>query len=311
MYRIIRIITEIKSMPRQNAGKLSRELGISRSQFYKDKAALAELGFEFEYSHSRGRFVITRDILLTEDLTLSERLSLIMAFRQLSAAGDHILTYKGLSAARKLAAGLPEPLRESLFDDIVLKEGFGCSGEVMNMLQQAVTESRRVLLTYRKPDLSGPEIHDLDPYHLFFRRRALYVEGYSYTEKGIRMYRLNRIDNVEFTRYLFTVPKEYDFGRRHRNAFSAFPGETTERVAVRFDRRTRPYIEESLWHHSQQIAEEPEGGGIIFTVEIAYPREVMWWSLFWGTGAEIIEPDWLREEAKQEVEKMGERYGDR
>jgi len=41
--------------------------------------------------------------LLRITLSLSERLFLMMAVRQLSASGDYILTYEGLNAARKLA----------------------------------------------------------------------------------------------------------------------------------------------------------------------------------------------------------------
>jgi len=44
-------------------------------------------------------------------------------------------------------------------------------------------------------------------------------------------------------------------------------------------------------------------------VHVAEPREVMWWAFRWGAGAEIMEPDWLREEAKGEVEKMKGIYG--
>ena len=154
-------------------------------------------------------------------------------------------------------------------------------------------------------DKSTPE--ELDPYHLFFKKRALYIEGYSWTENGIRMYRVNRIRGIRFTPMYFSVRGNYDFAIRHRNAFSAFPGEHTEKVAVRFSSKARPYIEESLWHHSQVITRENDGA-IRFEVEVAEPREVMWWTFQWGAEAEVLEPGWLREEAKKEIQKMGSRY---
>ena len=127
-YRLIKLIQEIKCSPRQTVGRLIHNLGISKAQLYKDRKALAELGFEFDYSRPLRRFVVTKDAFLpVEDLTLSERLSLVMAVRQLSAAGDYLLSFEGLNAARKLTADLPGPLRDStqvLFDDLVLKQGF-------------------------------------------------------------------------------------------------------------------------------------------------------------------------------------------
>ena len=310
-YRLIKIIQEIKTTPYQTISHLLKSLAISRAQFYKDRDALAQLGFEFHYDRGKGRFIITKDSYLPiENLTLSERISLLMAVRQLSASGDYLLTYEGLNAARKLTAELPGPLREnaiSLFDDLVLKEGFGCRMEIMEKLQQAMSENRRVILTYQKPEEVDPIEVELDPYHLFFQRRALYVEGYSVNSKAVRMYRLNRIREVKPTPVQCPVREDYDFGLRHKNAFSAFPGETTQRVVVRFSNRVRPYIEESLWHHSQVIT-RGNNGAITLEVAVAEPREVMWWAFQWGADAEIIEPQWLRKQTKKEIGKMVNRY---
>lgn len=83
---------EVKTSPRQTVPFLISKLGISRTQYYKDKDDLKSIGFEYEYSRPQKRFIITADKdLPVNSLTLTERLSLIMAFRQLSASGDHIL----------------------------------------------------------------------------------------------------------------------------------------------------------------------------------------------------------------------------
>ena len=88
-YRLIKIVQEVKTNPYQTIPGLLQTLAISRAQFYKDRDALVGLGFEFHYDRGKGRFVITRDAYLPiENLTLSERISLLMAVRQLSAAGD-------------------------------------------------------------------------------------------------------------------------------------------------------------------------------------------------------------------------------
>jgi len=308
--RLLKIAIEVRSMPYQIPSRLWNGLGISKSQFYKDKKALEELGFEFSYDHKKGAFHVNKDPYLpVEDLTLSERLALVMAFRQLSAAGDYILTFEGFNAAKKLAAELPSPFKESLFQDIVLNEGFGCAYEIMEKLRKAVKDRQRIILSYQIPENDAPVPHEVEPYSLFFKRRSLYLDGYSWTEKGIRMYRLNRIKKVQFTPYGFDkVREDYDFGARHKNAFSVFAGDKTEHVVIRFDRKIRPYIEESLWHHSQNIIKEDEGS-VLFEADVAYPREMMWWAFRWGAGAEILEPDWLRKEAEQTLREMCRLYG--
>jgi len=311
-HRLIQLISNIKSVPYQTVEQLVAAHGISRAQFYKDKAALAGLGFEFFWDRHRHRFVITRDAYFpVENLSLSECLSLLMAVRRLSATGDYFLSFEALNAARKLTADLPEPMREiavSLFDDQVLRKGFGCREDVITKLSRAISEKRRVMLTYQKPSAAQPEREELEPYRLFFLDRSLYVEGYAIVQRDIRMFRLNRILDISFIRINFTVHDDYNFGDRYRNAFSVVGGEDTEKVVVRFAANIRPYIEETLWHHSQVITRENDGV-IRFEVRVAEPREVMWWAFRWGAGAEILEPAWLREEAKKEVEKMVGSYG--
>ncbi len=304
----MKIILEVKTSPHRTVPQMINDLGISKSQFYKDKDVLADLGFVFGYERKLKKLVLHKDSTLpVENLTLSERLALIMALRQLSASGDHTLTYEGLNAAKKLATELPPPFAESMFDDLVLREGFGCPPRIMKDIQKAVEENWRLTLLYQKPEQDEPRQEKMDPYQLFFRRRSLYVEGYSRTEGEIRTYRLSRIKKVEFECRGFAVRDDYDFGKRYRNAFSAFGGEGTEHVAVRFNREARPYIEDSMWHHSQKTTREPDGS-LLFEADVYYPREVMWWAFRKGSGAEILEPDWLREEAKQSIRKMCKIY---
>ena len=312
-HRLIRIVQEIKTHPAQTLGELSKKIGVGKSQFYKDKESLRRLGFDFHFDRGAKRFVVTMDAFLpVENLSLSEIVSLIMAVRQLSAAGDYILTYEGVRAARKLAAGLPQDHRENalaLFDDLVLKEGFGCSRNILESLQKAVVENRRVEILHEKPGDDAPKRHVIEPYHLFFRRRALYVEGYSIDEKEIRTYRVSRICRVDSTPYSFSLRKEgYDFSKRQKNAFSAFPGESVQKVSVLFSKKIRPFIEESLWHHSQ-IVTPRENGDVVFEVRVAHPREVLWWALSWGEHAEILAPQWLRREALGTISKMKLKYG--
>ena len=307
IYRTLKIIQEIKTIPYQTIEQLLEKLSVSRAQFYKDKHNLSELGFEFSYDRSKKRFVVSRDAYLpVEGLTQNERLFLMIAARQLSASGDSLLTYEGLNAARKLAVDLPQPLRDqalAIFDDIVLKEGFGCRKEVLEAFQAALAENRRVVIRYLPPNEELPVSYEFEPYHMFFRHRALYVEGYSWSSRDIRMFRMSRIESVQITAIQFVIDSTYRFSNRHQNAFTVYPGESTNHVKVRFINKARPYIMESLWHHSQKITVSSDDA-ILFEVDIADPREVLWWALGWGADAEILEPDWLREEAIQTIQNM-------
>src|SRR5262249_7293887 len=96
--RLINLILETKPNPRQHPEQLWHSLGISKSQFHEDKKALAKLGFVFRFERKEGCYKISKDPYLPVfNLEAGEVFSLVMAVRQLSAAGDHTLTYDAVN----------------------------------------------------------------------------------------------------------------------------------------------------------------------------------------------------------------------
>ncbi len=307
--RILALVTSVKADPCQSLDSVLQQLGISRSQFYKDKELLASLGFSFH--RENGCFVIDEEAALPmEPFSLSERLALIMAVRQLAASGESSLSYQGLEAARKLISSLDARWREAtsvLFDDFVLREGFGCDPSILNALQQACLEQRRLEIDYLKPDSRESLSYTFEPYILYFQNRSMYVDGYCPTRQDFRTFKAARIKRIKETALHFTRRKDFDFRSRHQGTFTAYAGRAETEVSVRFYPKVRRYIEETLWHHTQTI-EEGSDGTIVFRAKVAEPREIMWWAFSWGDGAEILDPEWLREEAKAIIISMNSLY---
>ena len=72
--------------------------------------------------------------------------------------------------------------------------------------------------------------------------------------------------------------------------------------------RSAGYIKEKIWHHTQRI-EPDKDGSILFSAEVAGTDEVKHWVLGWGKHAEILEPEFLRDEVTRELKASLERYG--
>jgi predicted DNA-binding transcriptional regulator YafY len=306
--RLIRLITEIKTNPRQTPGKLSGTLGISRSQYFQDKTLLEEaFGFKVQFNRAkRGYEILVDPYLPLVELKLSEAFALILAVRQLSASGDYILTYEAIEGVRKIVASAQPELRsflQNVLDEAVWREGFGCDASILESLRQACAEHHHVIITYEHYDQDTLWRHTIDPYQLFFKRRALYLDAYDKGAGDLRVFRVNRIKQVEFTGLSGVMVDDYSFSRRFQDTFSTFVGEGTTTVKVRFSKRIAPYIKESLWHWSQQLTALPDGG-VLYEVCVSYPREVAWWAMSWGSEAEVLEPPELREYVADEVRKM-------
>jgi len=310
--RLIRLITEMKTNPRQTPEALYRALGISRSQYFQDKILLEKaFGFKVQFNRAkRGYEILADPYLPLVNLKLSEAFALILAVRQLSASGDYILTYEAIEGVRKIVASAQPELRsflQNVLDEAVWREGFGCDASILESLRQACAEHHHVIITYEHYDQDTVWRHTIDPYQLFFKRRALYLDAYDKGAKALRMFRVNRIKQVESTGISGVMVTDYSFARRFQDTFSTFVGEGSTTVKVRFSKRIAPYIKESLWHGSQQLTALPDGG-LLYEVCVSYPKEVAWWAMSWGSEAEVLEPPELRAYVAEEVKKLAGLY---
>lgn len=310
--RFLQLASMVKNDPIQTPEQLWKNLGIKKAQFNRDKKELEKIGFVFQYDRKQQRYKIVKDPFLpVYDLTLTEIFSLTMAVRQLSAAGDHLLTFGAIDAIKKIIANTPGPQREMLSDSLrefVLQQGFGCRERILTDLQKALLDQTRVIIQYQPPPADKPQEYMVDPYQLYFKRRALYLDAYCPETKDYRVFRLNRVSDVRATGMGFTRHAEYNFTERHKHSFSVFVGKTTQWVRIRFSKAIAPYIQEARWHWSEERTPQPDGS-LLFEVEVNDPREVGWWVLQWGADAEVLEPESLRQELRETAKRLVEVYG--
>jgi predicted DNA-binding transcriptional regulator YafY len=302
----------LKTNPNRTPKELYKTLSISKQQFYKDRKALETIGFKFSYSPKKKSLIIEQDSLVNiYDLTLSEIFALVMSVRQLSSIGDYNLTQDALSGIRRIINQAPLEVREILqgtLDDIVFREGFGCNPKIIETLTEARKEGvRRVVITYDNYKKGGLIKYEFDPYVIFSRKNGLYVEGYSFTHKEIRMFRINRIKDIKFTQFVVPIKTDYSFRERHKDSFGVFTGSETTGVKIKFSKSVAKYIEEPPWASRGKITRF-SNGNILYEINTSYPKEVLWWVMGWGAEAEILEPEYLREEIIKTVRKMVETY---
>ena len=62
----------------------------------------------------------------------------------------------------------------------------------------------------------------------------------------------------------------------------------------------RVYFKEKVWYESQRPVTQ-EDGSVILELQVAGTEETEFWIMSWGSKAEVIEPESLREEIRIEV----------
>ncbi|RJQ05561.1 MAG: WYL domain-containing protein, partial [Bacillota bacterium] len=85
---------------------------------------------------------------------------------------------------------------------------------------------------------------------------------------------------------------------------------------VRFAAEQARYVRGKQWHPSQSVEElgtDEEGNdcGLILRMRVGGMGEVKRWVLSFGAGAEVLEPEGLREAIRVEAVNLGSTYGAR
>ncbi|MFP4657131.1 MAG: helix-turn-helix transcriptional regulator [Desulfonatronovibrionaceae bacterium] len=311
--RLYNLAQMIEEGEKATLSDLTRLLDISKSQLHRDLSELKHLGFDTCFDRRRNKYVLNghpREIGRT--LTVSEQLALVLCLVQLGEIKDSYLLRQSRKAALKILnhSGRVRPyfLGNALRLPKVI-DGYGCNPGILKKVYSALQNRQRILIVYTKPGHSSGE-YEINPYQIFMYQGNPYLDAFAWDRQEIRCFKICRINEVKFTGLTFTGYRDYDFSVQHQNSFGIYSGQKPQQVQVWFSPRAALYIREELWHHSQVIAQNPDGS-IYYTVRVSEPREVLWWTLSWGEDSEVIEPLWLRKLAREKLEKMLERYENR
>lgn len=123
----------------------------------------------------------------------------------------------------------------------------------------------------------------------------------------MRVFALDRVKMLHQTRESFDIPEGFNLEEFTGPSFGVFQGPLTQ-VKIRFSPDVAGYVKEKIWHESQEIHEQKDGS-VIFEAEIAGTDEIRFWVMGWGSHAEVIEPEVLREQIRAEAETLVGRYG--
>ena len=202
--RLMRLMIEFGAQEFSSAEQIYQSLGVSRSQFYRDKEALEKMGFSFTFDRDKGVFAVHEDPgVRVEGLTLSEILALILAVGRLPQTGDFTLAFTALSGLKKISTDRPGPVAELInaaITDVVAGEAYGCDFERLETLMAAVLEKRRIHIVYR-PDGARDRRLNVDPEKLVFRGGQLFLQARP-GKGGQRFFRVAYLRDIVFTPFL-------------------------------------------------------------------------------------------------------------
>ncbi|HET9488490.1 MAG TPA: transcriptional regulator [Methylomirabilota bacterium] len=293
----------------------ARDLGCAVRTIWRDLRVLEDAGFPiYDEPAPDGRRGLWRidpafKARLPVKLTLAELAALLMSRQVLAPLGASVLGPAVNSAFDKISGVLS---RDALALLDAMKETVGVRtlgaklqvpvGDVLPKIQTALVERRTLRMRYHSRHSGEEGQRDVDPYHLTYFEGGLYLVAYCHMRRDVRLFAAERIRAAEMLRPRFEIRKGFDLKTYLDKAWGILQGDLVT-VRVMFSPKVARYIRERLWHPSQRFR-DLSNGRLEMTLRVADTLEVRRWILGYGTDAEVMEPDAVREALRQEAESL-------
>lgn len=303
VHRLLKILTLIRSGSAATPVALAEACGVDQRTIYRDLNELEAVGIAVRYDKASGAYSVAGECFLPPvQLTADEALAIAVLCEQIAEKEQIPFTRAAWRGLAKLQAGMPESVRQDvgrMADAVFIRtarsvppDGFA---EVYERVQQAISEGAVLCCRYdslsRHTDDAGE--FDFEPYALFFAVRAWYAVGFHRGRGAVRTLKLNRFSGIRITGRQYEIPADFSMDNHLGNAWRMMRGDEDHEVAIRFDPAFAETIGETLWHRTQRIEEQPDGG-VVFRCTVSGLEEIVWWVLSMGPHCEVLGPEALR-----------------
>ena len=315
--RLLQIETLLLAYPEGlTQAEIARRTGVNRSTINR---YLPDLTSRFSiHEDDEGRLFIDRDhYLMNVKLTLHEAMSVHLAARLMATRMDKqnphaaaALRKLGL-ALEKLAPRIAEHLKASaeVMEDQAQRHD-PVYLDVLETLTRAWSDGRVARLWHRMED-GRVFAYRFAPYFIepYAVGQTTHAIGWRKPPEAVRTLKLERIQRVELTDELYTIPEDFELRALLADAWGIWYSETEPvEVALRFHPRVVSRVRETQWHRSEEV-EEQEDGSLVWRARVAEVREMVPWIRGWGADVEVLEPEELKEQMIAESRRMATLYG--
>jgi predicted DNA-binding transcriptional regulator YafY len=229
--RVLAVLELLQSYGRLSGAELARRLEVDIRTVRHYIEMLQDLGIPVEAE--RGRYGAYRlrpgyklpPLIFTEDEALALALSLLVG-RQ---AGLAITEPAFESVFAKVERLLPETTRQrvrAVEQTVVFEQNNRTRPTppalAITVLSSAVQNSRSVQLSYKSAQ-AEPTVRVFDPYGVANHDGLWYTIGYCHLRQGQRLFRLDRIVEIEPLEQTFDRPPDFDTLAEVQRAVAAFP----------------------------------------------------------------------------------------
>ena len=296
--------------------ELAQELGIERRTMHNYLVELEQEGKIYKDEHGPYWYPLRYEETRLRPLEISpeEALSLYLGARLLSKQQDKRnepveTALLKLAAALKTGAKVGDEIEQAALElaGRPVQPGYQ---PIFRTLLRGYIYRKQVALSYHplngKPFRTLFSTYLLEPSLIGY---TTYIIGHSEKANALRAYRIERVESADLTRQDYSIPPNFNGLEMLRSAWSIVMGEERITVILRFSPAVRARVQETNWHPSQQISEDPEHlGYLLWQVVVADTLDLESWVRGWGADVEVLEPRRLREKLTYHTRRLARLY---
>jgi predicted DNA-binding transcriptional regulator YafY len=286
--------------------RLQDELGCSRATVYRDLAFLrdalmapvvgdGEAGFRYD-PEGGGRFELPGLWLNSEELH-----ALLAAQQLLSRSGGGVLSSALAPLQQRIEKLLDEhstgrnwPMQRVR---VIPHRGRRMDEHSFRIVCSAVLERKQLSFDYRARSTDESTRRTVSPQRITHYRDNWYLDAWDQEKEALRSFSVDRISGARQLDAAAQDIEEAQLDQHLAGSYGIFSGPPKGVATIVFSAKAARWVADEHWH-SQQQGRYLADGRYELKVPYSAARELLMDVLHYGSDAEIIEPQSLREQAR-------------
>ena len=184
--------------------------------------------------------------------------------------------------------------------------------ETWRLIDKALQENLVITFDYKSLTDTKPKKRRVQPWQLIYDNGNWNLHALDVIKNGRRRYSLSEMKNIQLTKEVFRLPKDYDFRKMTMGSFGCMCHDTKLDYKIHLHGYAARVSKNRVWGENQTIAPDkknpgPDGDGIILSFTSNQLFAIQSWVWKWAGEAWPVEPkelvdDWL--ERRNAVNKI-------
>jgi predicted DNA-binding transcriptional regulator YafY len=266
---------------------------------------------EYDQHHKGYRYSDESFTLPSFHVSQEEMVSILLAKNLLSHSAGGLISQAIQSFGRKLFVTMgqigfsPDKLRDAFS---AVWNGYSPSqASTFRIVLNALLQNRLIKCGYSSPASRERTDRTIAPHHLQHYMGSWVLIGWCHVKQDWRKFFLSRMSDPMMCDDSFSPRPKKEWEPLIHASFGIFQGGNPISVILQFNPFRAQWIREQVWHPNQKMETLPDGG-LRLVLPVTDFREVKMKVLQLGADVEVIEPEELRKEIREEIGKMAKIY---